>query len=123
MATITPTNVEFGVATALPSAVTLSASDVIATAGYPTAKLTIAIVSGAEAGEKSLELTFKAGIGTNAVADKTYTVAPATSVIISGFEAARFMKKDGNINISSALSTAGSGGALSDYPARIYIQK
>lgn len=119
MATLTPILISSS-AVAQPSAVNFSASDVIDTSSYKTENIAISIVSAAEAGEKSLELTIKAGIGTNAVADKTYTVAPAASVIIKGFEAARFVNKDGKIDVVGALSSTGTGATLADYSARIY---
>jgi len=120
MATLTKTDLTFNAAVAKPAAQNFSASDKITTSGMKIENLLIEIISGAEAGEKSLELTFKKGVGTNAVADKTFTVAPAASVLISGFEAARFVDADGNISVAAALSSAGAGGALGDYNAYIY---
>jgi hypothetical protein len=123
MATLTPTDLTFNTAVAKPAAVNFSADDTINTAGMKVEDMLIEIISEADAGEKSLVLTFKKGIGTNAVADKTFTVAPGASVLISGFEAARFVDADGKIKVVGALSSTGSGGALSDYDAYIYNVK
>lgn len=123
MATITPVDLDFQALTAKGNGVNFSASDVIDTSGMKTEDLLIIVESGAEAGEKSLELTFKKGMGVNAVADKTFTIAPAEKKIINGVEAARFVDADGKISVTGVLSSSGTGGALSDYTAFVYNLK
>jgi hypothetical protein len=123
MATLTPTALTFNTAVAKPAAAAFSASDTIDTSGMKTEDLLIEINSVASSGEKSLELTFKKGIGTNAVVDKTITVEPEAKVMISGAESARFVDKDGKIAVTGVLSSGGSGGTLADYEVHIYNTK
>lgn len=123
MATLTPTNLTFNTAVKKPTAVAFSSSDTIDTSGMKTEDLLIEINSVASTGAKSLELTLKKGIGSNAVADMKITVKPGEKVMISGAESARFVDKDGKIAVSGALSSTGTGGALAEYEAHIYNTK
>ena len=123
MATVTPTDLTFQGLVDKGDGVNFSADDVIDVSGMKCEDLIILIESAAEEGEKSLELTFEAGEGTNAVSDKTFTIAPTEKKIISGVEAARFLNSDGKIDVAAALSSTGTGGALADYTAFVYNAK